>query len=42
MGKFIEIQEARKVLNEKNKFRKETLGVSFTIIFSLIGDKILR
>ena len=80
MGKFIEIQETRKVLNEKNKFRKETLGkffydlaklsfaglaigwimqitenqssmvyviilllgVSFTIIFSLIGDKILR
>ena len=29
MGKFIEIQEARKVLNEKNKFRKETLGKFF-------------
>ena len=29
MGKFIEIQETRKVLNEKNKFRKETLGKFF-------------
>lgn len=80
MGKFIEIQEARKEVKEKEKVRRETLGkffydlaklsfaglvvawltqmpenyydvknvvvllfgISFTILFSIIGDKILK
>jgi len=80
MGKFIEIQETRKEVKEKEKVRRETLGkffydlaklsfaglaiawltqmpenyngmdnvivlllgVSFTLLFSIIGDKILK